>query len=290
MPLAYNSALTYKKHIHEFHPKVLAKYEKLGVATVSDFIDIYDDLTDTQKLSLGANHIMEKMPNEWVTQVDSQTFGDMPSIETLLSGEHSVHACYMLLMQLRTPVSILAFTKWESDFECTNLLQEWPRITKIFNQNVSIKLQSFYLRYIYRTVVTNYRRSKWNPSNSPLCTNCGTCDKTFLHIFWDCSKVQPLWSKLIEWCKTVVDPHATYSKQNCLLFGFKSHLLNMIMTICKYHIHLLRLFDMSYDFDELINRICNICARDVNAYKRLPYLKSYKMISIWKPVLKLRPK
>ena len=156
----------------------------------------------------------------------------------------------------------------------------------MYNACVPVKLQSFYLRYVYRGFTLNAKRAKWTPNLSPLGNMCGLVDETFIHSFWECSSIQHLWRKLIDWCKLVIDPDAVYSKENCLLLGFKSHLLNVIMTIMKYHLHLLRTFHDDFIYTALDECISVIRARDINSHRQLPYLKVDKMLALWHPTLK----
>ena len=75
------------------------------------------------------------------------------------------------------------------------------------------------------------------------CSFCKNVPETWLHLFWECNKVQFLWAYVIQFCKKYVDKEITYSRNECLLLGFGTLILNLIMTLCKYHIHNCQLFD-----------------------------------------------
>ena len=93
-----------------------------------------------------------------------------------------------------------------------------------------------------------------------------------------------LWSELIQWCKTHVSNEVTYSKPNCLLMGFELPVLNIIMTICKYHIFLLKYYPYSLEFSALLKRINTTRAIDWLSYKELPYLRIGIIIKRWSPL------
>ena len=118
---------------------------------------------------------------------------------------------------------------------------------------------------------------------------CELKDEMFLHVFWECGHIQPLWVKFIQMCKDKISDKAVYNCENCLLKGFDISLLNVVMTICKYHIHLLRLFCNDFSFDALVQRIVLFRRSDINAYQCLPYLKAEKMFVLWRPLLNSLP-
>ena len=132
---------------------------------------------------------------------------------------------------------------------------------------VQVKLRSFYLWYINRAFQFNYIRAKYTKDLSPNCSLCGLHNEVFIHLFWECSKVQPMWTRLIAWCKENVFDTVTYSKEKCLLLGFELPVLNMIMTICKYHIFLAKFQRSAMDFPLLLCRINQTRVRDWIAYR-----------------------
>ena len=124
-------------------------------------------------------------------------------------------------------------------------------------------------------------RAKWTPDLSLLCSMCELKDETFLHVFWECEHIQPLWAKLIQMCQDKVSDQVVYNCENCLLKGFDIPLLNVLMTFCKYHIHLLRMFPNDFSFDALVKQITSFRRADITAYQCLPYLKAGKMFALW---------
>ena len=149
---------------------------------------------------------------------------------------------------------------------------------------VEVKLCSFYLCFINRCFHFNAARVHYTLGLSPICTMCNEHNKIFMHVFWDCPKIQPLWLALIEWCKLKVDSTKDYPRVNCLIRGFGLPVLNMIMTICKYHIYLLKLFGGAFTFDFLLSRIAKIRTQDILMYHELPYLCITDIHKRWHPI------
>ena len=94
MPIAYNSALCKKSKLHLFTEKPLKHFWDKGIVTVKDFIDSFDDLKKEERRVMGANYIMEKVSNAWVTQADSGIMGEVSPFELLLGDIPTVRSIY----------------------------------------------------------------------------------------------------------------------------------------------------------------------------------------------------
>ena len=119
----------------------------------------------------------------------------------------------------------------------------------------SLKLRSFYVKYIYCCFALNPRRYLMKVSDTELCTFCNTVKETRVHLFWECNKVAPAWHTLIQFCKTHVDKNADYCRNNCLLLGFEKPILNYIMTKFKYHIYSAKLFQFPIDINRVLRSV-----------------------------------
>ena len=74
----------------------------------------------------------------------------------------------------------------------------------------------FYLQFVNRCFHFNAAQARYTPGLSPICTMCNEHDEIFMHVFWDCPKIQPLWLDLIEWCKLNVDSTKDYTRVKLL--------------------------------------------------------------------------
>ena len=253
MPIAYNSVLKQGQLCSNvFNPDYIQKLYDIDISTVKDIVDEYDFLTLCQKNDLHVNKLVDILPSGWLTQVDSDNYLDVVPIEMLLLKGLPVHSCYNLLIHSRKlPVS-RTILHWEKELNCSNLSDRWPDICSQYSQMVTVRLRTFYLRFINRAYALNPCRVKWTPDITEKCKLCNMEIETFTHAYWKCTCIFHLWIKLIQWCRANVDATVNYSMENCLLLGFQKPVLNVIVTICKYHIHQLRYMLIDFLFDRLL--------------------------------------
>ena len=181
LPVVYNSALKSPKSKSVFSNVTINRLEQKGIHTVQDFVEQYDNLPVSFRELTGAQHMMDRLLGEWLTQVDSGNFGEISPLETLFLDCVTVKKIYSTVLHC-TPVPVSpAVEYWEKHLSCMDLLEDWPRICASYKQFVLVKLQTFYLRYINHTYVYNMRRSNW-AGRDALCTLCGKADETFFHV------------------------------------------------------------------------------------------------------------
>ena len=284
MPMAYNSALAPGHSPTLFSEDNIAKLEHARILTVSDFVEQYDTLGWRKRRHFSAKAIMDKISSEWLTLIDSGELGDVSPLESLFLNRCTVRGCYNTILHLWNPLFPSAIAKWERDLDCTDLSTEWPEIYARYKTIVRVKLRAFYLRYINRAYLLKGHKAAWTGSADSSCSMCGKAVETTLHVYWECDLVKPLWEKLILLCQDKISKKVDYTRENCLLLGFKKPLLNYVMTICKYHIHLMRLYKVNPSFEALLERIRSTRIADINAYYQLPYLNVGKMFKLWAPL------
>ena len=283
MPIAYNSVLAAPTQTTLFRPTAIASLEEIGIYSVSDLVEIYDSLSYKTKRKLGITMAFKRIPNEWMTQIDSGHYGQVPPIEAMATEPIAVSQYYSLLIQNNMPAVNRAINQWEWDLECS-ISPSWKKVCLKYSLMVRVKLHSFYIKYINRTFHLNHRRAKYVPNCSSKCSFCAQEDERFMHFFWYCPKVQNLWGQLINWCQKNVSDKVVYSKINCLILGFDTPVLDMIMTICKYHIYLLRFHIGSFTIEDLLSRINSVRSKDWMAYNELPYLSINTIKKCWHPL------
>ena len=271
LPLAYNSALARRSTSHAFNPDSITKYEEFGIYSVADFITEFDSLLVRFKKCLDAYAMFKNVTNEWVTMVDSDNYGTVSELEMLVWEQSFAKKCYAILIKLQMPQTNRGHMQWETESKIT-LMDDWECICNNVTLLVEVKLRSFYLRFINRTYQLNYIHTKYVPGLSENCSFCKQVPETVMHLFWECPKVMSLWPELIHWCEKHISSDVTCSKMNCLLVGFQLPVLNIIMTICKYQIFLLKYYPYSFEFSALLKQINSTCIRDWLSYRELPYL------------------
>ena len=256
-------------------------YQKFQIYTVQDFIERYDSLSWSQYDKLKAGYVMNCISDQWITQVDSGDFGDQSPLDLMILKWFSVRNCHNVILYLKPPPVNHALRKWCESLECEDI--NWQYICSIAQQLEPIRLRSFYLKFINRGFIFNARKSRWTPQLSPLCRMCKLHDETYIHVFWECSLIRPLWTNFIQWCTRNLPFKEVYSKENCLLKGFSKSILNVVMTIFKQHILILCCYGGEFNLQALFQRIEKARIVWLNAYKQLPYLNVNKALALWAP-------
>ena len=62
-------------------------------------------------------------------------------------------------------------------------------------------MQSFQYKLLNNVLFLNKKLHIFGIKSSPLCSFCNLCDKTPLHIFYECDSVKCLWSDLVQYFK-----------------------------------------------------------------------------------------
>ena len=153
-------------------------------------------------------------------------------------------------------------------------------MVNIRTQFLQIKLRSFYIRFINRATITNVW--KYHFSFEPmLCSFCRVEVESRMHLYWECPIVQELWLQVIDFCDNFVSNGVDYSRANCILLGFANPLLNLIMTYCKYYIHICRLFQYCLDFDVFVKRLKRLGNLEFQVYNTFPSFSLFKFYRFW---------
>ena len=173
---------------------------------------------------------------------------------------------------------------WEEDLEFQGLAVMWKRICQKVFHFKCIKFRSFYLRYINRAYITDKKLFRMKRRDNPNCQFCTTGIASRIHMFWECPQVQNLWTQVIAMCKKEIAPHENYSKNKCVLFGFDTPLLNLIMLLVKYVIHLGRCFQRDISFLSFLRTLRSVRSRERNAHRYLPSLTTQGFHAYWGPM------
>lgn len=93
--------------------------------------------------------------------------------------------------------------------------------------------------------------------------------------------VRDLWTRLIAWCKYFIDEDFEYDRASCLILGSQKKVLNNVFLLCKYFIHVRRLFGGLLTYENLLHNIKVAKNRDRNAFENLSYLNRRGFFVIW---------
>ena len=84
--------------------------------------------------------------------------------------------------------------KW-NDALTTDL--NWKKIyVQIINITIDTKLRSFQYKYLMHILPNNKQLFKYGMIESSLCDFCSMTTESNIHLFWECSYVQPFWNQI----------------------------------------------------------------------------------------------
>ena len=259
-----------------FNVKLMQAYHARNIFSVQDFLDkcMLFSVEDAYLMRVAFIHhaISKKWP---------QGFSGCKAFLFDIVNPISVHAINVALVKNITFKPFALWERWQRDLGIESVPVLWSDIVNKKFQFLLVKHQTFYWKYVNRAYYNNYWLSKIDPSRSSLCTFCNGAEETFMHLYWNCPLVYALWIEFIDWCRTYIDFHAVYSRNNCLLLGFDSVVLNIVMMLCKYFIHTSRLYGNTLS---LVNLLCCIkTARNFEflIHSNLPYLRLSKCQARW---------
>ena len=98
--------------------------------------------------------------------------------------------------------------------------------------------------------------------------------------------MQPLWQELTDFCKKYVDNQADYCRNNCLLLGFGTPVLNLIVTLYKHHIHCAQIFEFPLSFQSIMHKVRYAHNNELLAAKMLSNVYMSKTCKYWGELLK----
>ena len=144
-------------------------------------------------------------------------------------------------------------TKWEAPLNIS-LSDEWWRRAHSCAVNFTndTKLMWFQIRLTHRILSTNTFLSKIGVADSQLCSFCGEELEELVHLYWSCNYVQMLWTSLFHWINGKTNMSLNLVLEDILFGKFSGpKILNLIITLCKYHIYRRRLLKCRPCFDLL---------------------------------------
>jgi len=131
--------------------------------------------------------------------------------------------------------------KWEQKYD-ENI--HWRESIQTLKQTTrDTKLMWFQIRIIQNILTTNNSVSKFNKSQSPLCSFCNKYPETIIHLMWECHVVKLFWENLEKYINKTC-PHAINFKFNkeYVLFSTSSlvvtdKICNLITLLAKFFIY-----------------------------------------------------
>ena len=215
------------------HDVLLLKPFLVNFVTIFSTINAIDPLLATMIACLRT-----MVPAKWNTIViQSMTPNVSPPYlltDRLSAGLLTPKAFTQLLLPRDRNYQILA--KWAIDLECDIEEFLWDAILQKARVLFIPSLKDFHIQFLHRAFHYNKKIATYRPHQSPQCTFCDTAPESYLHLFWQCKYVTPLWTALQTICYDNVDME-DFSQFKCLLSNFQHSLLNILVTLMKHYIH-----------------------------------------------------
>ena len=263
--LAFNSAIPSPC---VFNVSLMQQYHLRGIYTIQDFLDKSPTFSVAEVRLLKVFYLQTAIVKKW-----PDGFNGCKILLFDIVHPISVRAINLALVRNITFKPFALWERWKRDLGIDSIPVLWSQIVNIKFQFLLVKHQTFYWRYVNRAYFNNHWLATIDPNLSSLCSFCQGEEESFMHLYWTCPLVSSLWVDFIEWCRSHIDFHAMYSRNNCLLLGFDSVVLNIVMMLCKYFIHTLRLYGTPLSLANLLHRIKSARNLEFLIYSNLPYLR-----------------
>lgn len=110
-------------------------------------------------------------------------------------------------------------SQWEHDLALDQNTIDWDRgWTNICKSSKSLSIKETAIKLMTRWYYTPTRIQKIYPQSSPQCFRGCTQLGTYLHIFWECEKLQPTWTEVLKLIDRLVGNPINLTFQHCILF------------------------------------------------------------------------
>ena len=237
LPVIFNSGIVVPQvwlspDIHYF-------LQQNDILTLDKFVQNFNHFIQSvtvvdQSLSFALRTLKSRVPNSWL-QILVQTPVNTACLITdrLFAGLLPSKEITRLLLPKISNTRIIG--KWEVDLDCTIENFLWEKIVKKANVCFDPYLRDFHIQFLHRGFHYNVMSSKYNNSSS-LCSFCNTYEESYVHLFWECAYVMPLWTALNSICYENVDME-DFSMFKCLMSNFQSSLLCLMTMLLKRYIH-----------------------------------------------------
>ena len=153
-------------------------------------------------------YLRSRIPLEWLHVIgDTLEFEEnVHWVDNCLNGLGTPKQFYLWLIDRKAKSKDSAITKWTVDLDISGISEQWMYICKRLNFIRNPSLQDFARSLLNRAYYTNVQRAEFSPV-SPKCSFCNEQDETFIHLFWDCPRVQLLWNRVKSLCMEYLEDH-----------------------------------------------------------------------------------
>lgn len=126
---------------------------------------------------------------------------DLSPFESICNSEepqkHLISTVYALLFSSHKIKDDKLVKQWETDLRLDLSTEEWDRIYNYINKGtINVSTQESRFKIFTKWYRTPDKIHTFHPSISPLCWRCNASHGTLLHIWWECTLIQPFWTEI----------------------------------------------------------------------------------------------
>ena len=185
------------------------------------------------------NRLAHYLPVHWLRTDPNKITLEITLYEGVITKKWSVKQTYKRLVELKlmghSPRALLT---WPGDLNITadEFNPAWYKSCTRISHVQDIVLRSFQLTFLNKGFLCNRLAAKFLPI-SPMCVLCKEYEETFIHLYWECTKIRPLIIKLKQFMIDYleIDPQQ-FNACYYLLSNFSSTAAVVTATLFKRHI------------------------------------------------------
>ena len=260
-PLWFNSSIKI-----DGHPIFYQNWCNQDIFFINDLIDETGIFMNyhvfTRKYYLNISYIsyagiLSSIPRDWKRiikdygkRVDAITNKNIDQITTL---EKPSKSFYKKIISKKPFCNNKSHLKWQNDLHSEIDATRWKHIHSLpFKETKDSKLQTLQFRIIHRIFFTNTMLMKRQLLEHERCTFCNSARETVLHLFWDCTHSQTIWTCFLNVIREKYNITIARNPEYFLLGTYQNDQipgLGILILLIKKYISLMRQYQKIPNWD-----------------------------------------
>ena len=227
-PAPFNGAFAGNLQSKRFSPQVQEYFFEHGWFTVLDVITV--GATDFPVKGFvprsQAEKIISTIPLNWKQHVDKGNASHYSLAQKMIDQRTSQQEIHHKLLKSDFRGKVALWAK-------AGINVNWEKVSANITRLKHVPLKSFFLQFNSQLITLNNCACRFAPV-SPLCSFCSLAEETYLHLFWECQKIQPVWN----YVHSLIPDKTLCTKEMCLLPTVASTKVVVLFTLAKYYLHI----------------------------------------------------
>ena len=273
----YNQQIWYNSFILVGHKPIFNDYlNTKGITYIKDLVNDDGHFMSVNDIVLkyGLNHncimilnsIVDAVPQQWKMVIHTNHHNGDRNLQYVSNFQKAITSSTISKFIYQTLVKEKAksfsdriIIKWSEDISTYVIDRTFLSncFDWIIKSTISPKHRAFQFKLIHRILVTNKMLHDWKLRDSNLCSFCNSQPETIVHMLWECSAVQNLWTSLFQWLEQITETNIQFNEKEVLL-GIEDHtflMYNALFILTKQFIYSCRCRNMPLNFIALRNNI-----------------------------------